>query len=207
MSEQLQRMQSFLLQDPKNINLIQDCFNLSFELGKFDIAQTILDSATKNNIYNSLIQFYQSKIYLAAGQFKLACEVLNELIDSGVENSGIIYNLIWAKFNLEEFDELLSDLAKYERYLEEYPPITLIKVRALHHLQRIDEALSILQNYLKSHKDDPEANGLASLLFVDLSQIEKSREVANIALSIDPNNHEALTSLSTIALNSQEPDK
>lgn len=207
MSEQLLRMQNFLLQDPKNINLIQDCFNLSFELGKFDIAQAILDSAINNNIYNSSIQFYQSKIHLAAGQYKLACEVLNELIDSGVENSGIIYNLIWAKFNLGGFDELLSDLAKYDRYLEEYPPITLIKVRALHHLQRTEEALSILRNYLKSHKDDSEANGLAALILVDLSLIEKSREAANIALSIDPNNHEALTSLSTIALNSHEPDK
>ncbi len=207
LAARLQRTENFLSQDPANLSLFHDCFEICLQLGDYDKAQQLVDEALQRHVNEPSINFNQSKIYLANGQFVEALVPLHSLQKQGINNPGIIYNIAWAKLNLGQYESLIDDVEEFSEFVPEYPPLLIIKARALHLLQKFQEAVDALNLYIDLDASNAEAFGLKALLLLDLGQYSEAKKIAKKTLELYPYNHEALITLSTIALNEQEPDQ
>jgi len=207
LSERLNRMLKFLNSDPSNLSLFSECFDLSMRLGDFEKAQDLVDDALKLHPNEHSVYFEQSKIYLALGNYEDAVSALNSIREQGTNNSGIVYNLAWAKLNLAQYEAVIQEIDQASQYINEYPALLLVKVRALHHLQEMQAAIENVNIYLEIDPENAEANGLKAMLLLDSAMFPEAKIYAEKALKHNPYNHEALITFYSLALNEQDPDK
>lgn len=200
---QLQRFTAFYEQDKSNMQLCLDCFEIALKLGEFDKAQTFLDSIRAEGVTDPAIDFAFSKLHLARGEYLIAQQVLEHLVNQGIVNLGVIYNLAWASLNLSEFDKAIELIDSVAEQVSQYPAIQLIKVRALHNKQEFALASAVCSEYL-AMENSAEGLGLLALVQLDSGDNVAAKSSAEKAIAINPYNHEALVTLSSIALEEQD---
>jgi len=203
----LLRLQGFYTKDKTNLTLFQDLFELTMSLGRFSEAKDLLVNLEAKLCEEPIIKFDWSKFHIAQAEYEIALEILETLLTDGTVNTGVIYNILWCKLNLKRFQEVIEEMDKHSNFVDEYPAFQLLKIRAMHNLGRIEEALFLVQHYLEFNKDDQDALGLKAILSLDLGRYDEASVAADMALILNPFNHEALTVLSSVALVEQNPDK
>ena len=207
LSARSKKMEQFLEQDPENVNLFCECFELFLQLGDFDKAAKLVEKTLQILPEESSVVFCQSKLYLAQGAFDKALESTLNLIEKGVMNPGVLYNQVWSQLNLAMYESVVENIESHLEFTQQYPPLLLVKVRALHHLQQFQLAIEAVESYIELDLTNDEAFGLNAILHLDIAEYESAKLQANKALAINPYNHDALTTLSSLALNHQEPDE
>ena len=186
LEEKLGRYFSYLAEDKKNVNLllsISDCYRA---LSDWVSAQRYLDDAIRAS--GQPFWTHQGFLYQESNQMPLAKEAFTLAVTE--EDTTINrYNLGFCLYLTFEFSQALSTLNTPKN--NQPPPLyTLLTAKILHHLQRIEDAITLLEQLLIQHESEPEAAGLLALLHFDNHNEERAELFANLSLALSPNNYD-----------------
>ena len=171
-SPRLERLLSFLAQDPQNAALRADTAGLALDERQFELASALLEDVGTSPVLLNL----KGVAALGAERFDEAAAAFEELRAGGEDNPAIRFNLAWAKAMLGDFAEaeaLLDDEA-----IAASPRGPALKVEALHHLDRYDEGLEQGERLAELYPDDQPLMGALATLAMDAGDAALARDYA-----------------------------
>ncbi len=205
--EKIQRLQSYLQQDPDNTNLIGDIFDLALSVRSFELAQDMVNRSLF--IDNSDPGWQNRYAILLIAQKKLveAKQVLLRLAEQGFMKSGVQFNLAYIAFCEQQFEQAFS----LSQELLDDPVVSAdalyLQLRCLHSLRRYEEALALISQYENTAASSANSIGAASLIAVDHSQLKVALRYARQALMQNPDQVEALVAMATLSLGNKNDNE
>lgn len=204
--EKLSRLEGFLAVDSENVSLRADIAELHYQLGEFDPAREMFSSLLEDT-KNALYAFKLASVEIAANNQPRALELLNGLLDSGVDNPGVRFNIGYSSLLNQDPETALAQADTLLNSGEGAGAnIHLLKARALHHLERMAEGVETLQQHIDDQPDDVESLGVLSIMHWDNDDTDNAEAVAYKTLELQPENDDAHVTLGSIALEQQDPD-
>ena len=171
-SPRLERLLSFLLQDPGNDNLRADAASLALDERQFDLAQELLGNAQDSPMLLNL----KGLAALGAGQFEQAAAAFESLRDGGADSPAVRFNLAWAKAMLSQFSDVQALLDDEAIAASSRAPA--LKVEALHHLDRHEEGLTEGKRLADLYPDNELLMGALATLAMDAGELALARDYA-----------------------------
>lgn len=184
--EIIQRHLNYLAQDNTNFNLMLRISDAYRQLNNWELAQRYLDDAKQSSGQKFLTE--QGLLYLDSSQHELAKEALTQALKE-LETPEHRFNLGYCLYLNHDFDSALSVLNASSE-TEPRHENELLKAQILHHLQRQDEAIVLLEQLIIHNNSSAETAGLLALLYFDQNNIERAELLSNKALAINPENSE-----------------
>lgn len=231
----LARLQSFLEQDPANLTLLADAAWAAFDAGEPDLTRELLtrravlaDPAPDLVNLSGLAALRQGR----PGEAGLVFEAL--LADSPTDAS-LRFNLAWCRALEGEWsavEGLIDDHAA-----EQLPRAAVLKIEALHHLGRLEDALVVGEALAALHPNDerlmgalaaaalddermdlarhyaerggaaPQAKATLGLVLLDQADPQAALSVFDQALSVQPDNARALVGKGLALLANEQSDE
>jgi tetratricopeptide (TPR) repeat protein len=197
-SPQLARLLGFLKSDPGNVPLATDAARLAFDEKNLTLAASILDGLEAATALPSGLVNLKGCIALAEGRFEDAAPIFAELLKQSPDDPALRFNLAWAMARLGHFEqvaELLDDAA-----IAASPEAPALKIWALHHLERYDEALQAGEQLAQRYPNNQALMGALATLAMDAERADLSRHYAERAGA----NAEGRAALGLLALGEQD---
>lgn len=201
--QKLDQYWSFLNSDPSNLPLRKDVADMAYQLGKFEDVVRLTEEGLALFPGDFFLRSISGLAYLALGQVKNARLIFQELLEDGQSDPAVLYNLAFCLMHEGDFKESVNLLADAESFYEAIPGMTHLKVRALHYLGNIDEAMQIADIGLARNPNDAVLLGMVANLYIDNADFIKAKQYGERSFNIDANNSDALTVLGTLALEDQ----
>ncbi len=177
----LQRYLDYLPQDKNNANLllnISGCYRL---LGDFESAQNYLKDVI--DISGKPHWTEQGILHLNSNELFYAKEAfMHAFAEEDAPAQRL--NLSYCLYVNEEYEEALDllnyadDYAVYDTYF--------LKAKILHHLQRVDEAIVLLDHLVNINEADSDVFGLLGLLHFDSNNIDQAQLFCTRSLELNP---------------------
>ncbi|MEM9101492.1 MAG: tetratricopeptide repeat protein [Pseudomonadota bacterium] len=207
--KKVERFESFLKQDPSNAHLIKDLFKLYLEAKLPEKAYAIFQKHTVVFAQDDGLLFQGASLHMSHGDFAGAVELLQTLHSKHSQEFGIAFNLAYSLFYLRDFLSSQKTLAPFLTGDTATPSVLKLAARNSHFLHEYTTAIHYLDQLLSQTPDDAEALGMQALILLDSTEDMPASvvELAEKALAIDPNQHEALLALSQYALAQKDIDK
>lgn len=199
--KRLDQLLSYLEQDADNNSLLLDITDLCLQLND-ERAEEFCLRTIELVPNNPRARFLHSTLCLQQGDYPQASTLLQQLLDDGIDNPGIRYNLALSlgySGKMLEIADLLQPLM--EQHLGEIPHASILYARSLYHRGEVEQARAALTAHIQRHPQSSEAIGLLAMLYLDLGDEETAASMAKHALSIDSANHEANITLASVELN------
>lgn len=203
---QLDRYYGFLAQDQSNPRLRGQLADLHARLGELDEARKVLEEGICQWPDEAELKSRLASVAIAQNRPEEAIALLQGLQRNGADHPAIRYNLAYALLLLGRFGDT-RDLLVTILDSPDVPKTPVLLARALHHLGKIEEAIQHLRPYLASHADDAEAVGLYALLNYDGGHSAVAKEAAEKTVKLDPEDHNALITLGSLALAAQDGER
>lgn len=193
-SSRLDRLLRFLGADPKNPQLLADALQLAQAEGDAEKAAVLLAHVEKYGVPNPVVAAHAALLHLQLGQPGPAARYGEDALAAGLDEPTIRLNTAWAQlYNGDHgrVDALLAPLSQGD-----VPPETLVlHSRALHHLERPEEAKALLTRALQAAPEHAEALGMLALLEQEDDHHDSAIALAQKALLHDPDQRDALLAL------------
>lgn len=199
-SGRLTRLLEFLAHDPENTALIFDAAGAAFDEGE------IAEAARLVALYESIeapplgVLDLKARIHLANRDYHAAEDIYEFLIAEAPDDPALRHNLAWAHAAQGKFqtvDELLGD-----DIISNFPQAATLKVQALHHLGRLDEALAVCRGVIQEDSPDQDLAAAAALVALDLDESDLAQEFAKMA----PDHQDARAAIGFLHLEDGELD-
>jgi len=200
LSAELEQKLARLASTPKDLTLFRECVDLCMRVGEFNTAQALVDKSISHYPKELWIYIERAKLQLVLGEYEQSIGTLNHIQAEGLFTPDILYYLVWARLNLEEYERVVDDIEGSSHFVREYPALILVKVRALHHLKRLNEAISELDYYLSIDSNNADAYALKSTLLLEQSNYFEAKQFADEAIALCPDNREARQTIAKIRL-------
>lgn len=205
LSARVLRLQGYLNSDPDNYVLLLDAFETALQAALFEKAEQFLSIALTRQIDATAWKFRASNLYIAQSRFHDAQAILLDLQQEQGSHPAIIHNLAFILFQQNEFagaTDLLDTVVKAEAgtKLEDISQPQVLWLRCMHRLLKLDEALAYVIEQESAQRLSAQAAGVASLIAVDSGRIDLATSWAIRALTVEPEQIEALIAHATIAL-------
>jgi len=186
LQETLQRHLGYLQQDKNNVTLLMTISDYYRQLKDWGSAQQYLDTAKQFS--KQTYWAYQGLLYLDAGELNLAKEAFIQAL-AEEDTPANRYQLAYCFYLNREFSLALNTLNSPQQSSVDCSS-ELLKAKILHHLQRSDEAISLLEQLIIHHDANAELAGLLALLYFDTNELEQAKLVSNKALALNAENSE-----------------
>lgn len=196
----LVRLQSYLGQDPDNLDLLADVADLALGLGEIDLARNSVIRALELRPGDAFFSLRLSSVAIAEGNFDDALAITTALMNRGEHHPAIRYNHAFALVSAARFAEARPILAELHAEKAEYPLIGPLLIRCHHYLADLDQAIALAQDLLITRPDDAQIVGMLSLLYFDRNDFAHAGAWAEKALALDPANLDALLAAGGSAL-------
>jgi len=208
-SDQLSRYMDYLKLDPNNFNLIKEAANSAYELGRYEEAINLSLKGAELHPEDNGMQNHLALCYLSSGKWSDASDIFQRLVNEGENSPELRYNLAFCLALEDKHREALLLLPDAEDHYLSIPAMAHLKVRALHYIAEIDEAIALGERLLILNPEDAVLHGLLSTLYIDSEDFEQSKIHAEQAIALGSNlkNIDAISSLGTIALSDQDDNK
>ena len=163
----------FLEQDPDNLRLIADAAAAAFDEGDCDRADALVAR------YRSLAEPPASLLNLEgltalrAGRIEQAAAIFEALRAGRPDEPTVAANLAWARAIQGRHEEAAALLD--EAVVAAVPRAAALKVQALHHLGRLEDALACGQGFAERTPDDQPLMGALALAALDADEIGLAR--------------------------------
>lgn len=206
-------LQRFAASDPGNLSLVLDCVDALLEEGQPSAAAEMLATTRPHHAGQPGYGFRVARTALAEGRYADAIAELGALLAAGHGVPAVIHDLAFAELCAGDAEGALARIrplavgsgtdatSSPEKPL---PAAALLAARCLHMLGRLDEAqdalTAVLADRVSAGPVAADALGLLALLRFDAQRIDGVVEPAYDALALDPQQHEALLALGTLAL-------
>jgi len=195
------RLIGFLERDPTNLQLIGDAAAAAMDEGAPEVALALMDRyAAIAPLPPSLLNL-KGIAALKQGRYGDAAEVFEALLAGNPDDCAVRFNLAWSRSMLEDFEgasKVLDDPT-----IDAVPGAAVLKVRALHHLGRLDEALELGDRQLGSSPGNAELVGALAAVAIDAGKIDVARRFGVAA----GDNAEGLSTLGMLALGDEQVDE
>lgn len=177
-SPRLSRLLGFLDVDPLNEALLADAATLAFEERRLDLASTLIARAADIAPLRPAMLNVKGLVAIAAQRFEEAIAIFEQLV-GGSGDPALRFNLAWANALVDRYervDDLLDDEA-----IAASPRGPALKIRAMHHLERFEEALATGRELAERFPDDAALMGAMATLAMDADEIGIARHYAERA--------------------------
>lgn len=188
------RLLALLVADPKNLSLLADAADAALAEQRPD------ETAELMTRYEALAPLPPREASLAGlaamqlGQFETATARFSGLVEAGVGDPAVRFNLAWSRAMLKDFTGALAlideDLART------LPQAAMLKIQLLHEQGAFDEAAARARDYVEWH---PDHRGLMAAVSVLALDVDDEALAARCAAK-GGDHPDALTTLGTLAL-------
>lgn len=190
----LDRLLPMLDADPSNLALLADAAETALAEQRPDKAAELLDR------YAAIAPLPPSETNLAGlaalqtKRYDRAAALFGELVDAGVDDPAVRFNLAWACAMDKQFDRALEllddDLARA------LPQAAMLQVQLLHDRGEFEDAAGRAREYVEIHPSYPPLMAAVSVLALDV----EDAELAAACAAKGGEHPDALTTLGTLAL-------
>lgn len=211
----LNRLESFLREDPSNQTLLIDAFEMALACSQWDRANFHLQHGLSLQTEKLAWALREGDYWLAQKDYaraRLVLEALYAMADVPAEFLEVVlHNLAYIDFRQENYGDCVARLASHMQKdvavaantSSVHSALNQLWLRALHHAGELERALTwALGQELNRHLDW-RAAGVASLIALDASNLELAQRWANLALENNGSEErqlEALVTQSSLAL-------
>lgn len=193
-ASQLPRLSGYLEADPENLTLLADAAMAAFDEGQPEQACTLLDRYAALEPLPAALSNIEALAALGMGDSHKAAVLLERLLADDAGNSTIRFNLACAKSAGGDHQGALDLL--HEEALASIPGAAALKIRSMHHLGLVDEALEEGEALVRSGATGEDLMGALAIVAIDASQLELARSYA----SRSGLHHEGLSATGSILL-------
>lgn len=194
----LKDMLRFLEQDSRNPALLTDAATLAFETGDLTLVADLIARAEALGSLSSTILNLKGLLAMAEQRFDDADGIFTALRENDAANPALRFNHAWSKAMLRDYQGALDLLD--EGALQASPQTPALKVRLLHHLGRLDDALAVGRQMLDRNPRDQGLAGALASAAIDSEQPELAARYARQA----GDNADGLVAIGTLALRQQD---
>ena len=209
----LDRLESYLRQDPDNASLLGDTFEAALQAGELARAELHLQHAQSLGAALQLWGLREAHLRLAQHRWDDAELCLQRLIvgdDVPAElRAALAHDLAYVALRRGDFESGVAQLAPLVEALPPTEPLgpqlQALWLRLLHRLHRHELAMAWASARWAAKTLAPDATGVASLIALDSDDASRSLLWAEHALKNDGQQLEALVSRATLALGQNNP--
>jgi Tfp pilus assembly protein PilF len=213
-TQRLDRLESYLRQDPDNTRLLGDTFEAALQAGELARAELHLQHAQAvGGVPQQIWVLHEAHLRLAQHRWDEA-ELCLQHLAAGADVSAelravLAHDLAYVALQRGDFEIGVLQLAPSVEALPPNEPLDpalqLLWLRLLHRLQRREQALTWAGARWDAKTLAPAAAGAASLIALDADDAPRSLLWAEHALKHDGQQLEALVSRATVALGQNNP--
>jgi tetratricopeptide (TPR) repeat protein len=190
----LDRLMRFLDADPRNPQLLSDALQLALAERDEARARSLLAHVNSHGAPSPEVAAHSALLHLQLGDAGAAARYGEQALENGLNDPSVRFNTAYAQLytgNYGRVDELLAPL----RNSDSPPELLVLHARALHHLEKYEDAKTALADVLRQRPDNAEALGMLALLEQEDDALEPAMELAQKALQLDAGQLEALLAL------------
>ncbi|MFV1922201.1 MAG: tetratricopeptide repeat protein [Methylotenera sp.] len=192
--EKLHKLNQYLAEDPRNLNLLAEVIDLNIYLKNYIEAKAKIIDALAIEKDNPYFKLRLSTILIAEGDYQASIDITKELLDTIPDEPAIKFNHGYALALNEQFSEAKEPLLQLFQSQHSFQLLPATLIRTLHHLGDLDEAIAVANTYLESHPEDGQVAGMLSLIYFDNDDFDNAQATAINALKLAPDNLDALMS-------------
>ncbi|HEF5873489.1 TPA: tetratricopeptide repeat protein [Burkholderia cenocepacia] len=174
----VERLLSFLDADPDNLNLLADAASAAFDANDFALCDELLDRHAARAPLPPALAHQRGLAALSQHRFDAALRAFAPLLTTH-DDPAIRYNAAYATAMLGRFDEAVSLLD--DATLASVPGAIPLKLRALHHLGRLDDAIALGRRHIDRPDASPELYGALATALFDAASVDDARRCAELA--------------------------
>jgi tetratricopeptide (TPR) repeat protein len=193
-ASRLERLLPLLEADPANLSLLADAAETALAERRPEVAAELLER------YSAIAPLPPRETNLAGlaalqtRSYGRAAELFGELVEAGIDDQAVRFNLAWACAMDKKFDRALEllddDLARA------LPQAAMLQVQLLHDRGEFDDAARRARDYVEIHPDYVPLMAAVSVLALDV----EDPELAAACAAKGGEHPDALTTLGTLAL-------
>lgn len=187
-SPRLAALRRYFADDPDNLALGCEIAELATQAGEYVQAETVLNGLLQSRSGEPRVLFELGALKLAQGDWSAALSVYDDLLERGVDNAGVRCNRTYALLALRRPQEAIESVSD----IEDEPAARTLMARAWHQLGDCKKAAEMLENVHSREPDSAEVLGWLALARLDGNEFERARHAAQMALSINPEQPQAL---------------
>lgn len=205
----LQRLESYLQQDPANPALLADACDAAVTAGQHDRALAHIATAERLGLDPAEWTFRRARVRIAQKDLDQAHALLRDLVAAS-DHPVLSHDLAHVNFLRGDYAaarELVQAwFGAHERVEpEQLEALQILWLRATHRLHLLQEAWEWLQKEDAAGRLQPRAMGPASLIAIDSSRFPAALDWSDAALRVDPGQVEALTARAYVAMAQRQP--
>ncbi len=202
LSDRLNRFLGFVALDPTNASLAETASRIAFEERAYQVLSELLIRFEKTAELTPPLIDLRAQTAMIEGRWGDAVQDISTLVASIGPQPALSFNLAWCHAMMGNYERSLALLD--EEVLKAAPRAPTLKVRMMHHLGLLDEALAAADQLVAAFPEDNELKGALATIAIDAEQPDIARKLAEQS---DGSSHDAATALGTLKLHDFETDE
>jgi len=199
----LQRYLAFLAEDPENLLLRSEIFDLALAAGAHDAAEQQIEFMLQRHPREPQWEHRLALLRIAQKRYAEANVIIDELLACNHGEPVLRYNQAYVAFREGHYEKARAVLSALMQE-EGAPTGTLaLLLQVLHRLGAVNEGLALFEGRLVGGVP-PAAYGVASLMAIDAGRIAQAGTWSEHALRAEPMQLEALVARASVALAAQD---
>ena len=199
--KRLPRLLPLLESDPHNLTLLQDAAETALAEGEPEEAIRLLERFAQSAPLPPGLANLAGLAAMQARRYDEAAQRFEGLIEGGVRDSALLFNLAWCRAMADDFPgamELLDD-----QVVADVPQAAMLRVEIMHQRGEFDDAAALARRVVELHPDYAPLMAAVSVLALDV----EDQELALACARKGGNHPDALTTLGTLALGEDDTDE
>ena len=188
------KLLGYLEHDPENLQLIRDAAEAAVAEGDDEAAQSLFERHEALSPLAPDLLNLRGLAAMRAGRFKEAAAAFSNLRDAGEEAPAIRLNLAWALTMTGDYAAALPLID--EEVVDLGPSGAGLKIRLLHHLGRLEEAMDEGADFAERYPNDNVLMGTLANAALDADRADLARAYAERAGT----HHDGLTTMGLLLL-------
>lgn len=194
-SSRLASLRRFLAAEPDNASLRRDVVATAVAAGEFDYVRELAEQRLANAPADPEAQFDRATALMGLKDFAGALQALEQL-DTTIP--GVRFNIGLCLFMQDRFADARPYFSAGYEAGERSAGQLRCFIRTMHHLGEIDAAMVVAGENASLVASDADLAGVCALLAIDANDIAGGKRYAQLALTVNPNNVDALVAAGSL---------
>jgi tetratricopeptide (TPR) repeat protein len=207
-ANRLQRLAGYLAQDRENAALLAEACDAAIACGRHELADEFIVAARQLAVVDAGWTFRRARLCIARRQLTEAAALLEQLRSETGEHAVLAHDAAYVRLLQGDSKGARALLQPWMARLAATPGLArdqrealqVLWLRASHREGLLEAAWEWAQQERAEGRLEPAASGVASLIALDLEDLDAARALADAALSVDARQVEALVARGSVAL-------
>lgn len=173
-ANRLAQLERYLGQDPDNLALLGEVTDLLIESAQWAEAQRRVEHTLQLAPGDQPTAYKLAVIKHHAGDAHAALQILLDLTRAGVDATPVLYELAKVQATLGDLEACAATLGRLRSQVltaDLSGDVNFMLVRVLHRLGKIDEAISVAEQFLQLQPDSPAIQSALATLYLDAQRL------------------------------------